>query len=181
MGVDIYGWVEIRESVDNTTQVALSWEGLLDINLIVERSYGMFGSLFGVRNEDGFAPVAAHRGIPFDASTAVRRDSADGSVSPSWMGLDDFDSVDWEEVGSHPVERVVDAAEYRQADRARDQYLLDKYVLVQVVEEEYVLLKYWRRRELLTPGWKALREMMRALAIRFGHSGVRLVVWFDSE
>lgn len=44
MGADIYGWVETRE-LDSDW-----WDSAIRIHDIVYRQYGMFASLFGVRN-----------------------------------------------------------------------------------------------------------------------------------
>lgn len=44
------------------------WTPLVRITRLVERNYGMFGSLFGVRNDYRFHPIAADRGLPSDLS-----------------------------------------------------------------------------------------------------------------
>ena len=45
MGTDISGWVEVKRAPDE------SWTALMPIDSIVYRPYGMFASLFGIRNQ----------------------------------------------------------------------------------------------------------------------------------
>lgn len=178
MGVDIYGWVEVKEPRANNPNFSLKWRALMDISLVVERSYAIFGSLFGVRNEDGFSPIAAGRGFPHDASDRVLRDSADGAVKPTWLGPEDLAHVDWDEVGAREVERGGEVFEYQMMDSSGQTSSIQSH---EHGEVEHEVRKRWSRDEVMTPGWRATLAIMQALALRFGAQGVRLVVWFDSN
>jgi hypothetical protein len=117
----------------------------------------MFGSLFGVRNDYGFRPVAAERGVPFGISSElmdyyeVPADPADRgndwALSPTWITQRELQSVDWQEFGEKP-EPGTAPGPTRQ------------------------------REEVVTPGWRTVLDIMEVLARQFGDDGVRLVVWF---
>ena len=159
MGADIYGWVEVREPNSEW------WYAAIRISHIVDRYYGMFASLFGVRNggqestEDGrFRAIASGRGAPPGASEYYRRewDEHEGGVGETWVLWSELTAFDWEEEGSKYVD-----------------------------EQGYVYAEPWpgRRRERrgdhLDGGWATLFRMMQALAVQFGEENVRLAVWFD--
>lgn len=100
MGTDIHGFVECLDEDD------ARWAAAIDIDLLYAgRGYDAFGCLFGVRNYAGFRPLAAGRGLPADASEAVRGEFADwGSDghSPTWISWAELKGVDWAE----PAEAV---------------------------------------------------------------------------
>ncbi len=153
MGVDIHGWVEIT---DPAWTAPIGWQGVISIAYLIQRSYGMFGSLFGVRNADGFLPLAANRGIPPDASPQMKAEimmredetvTPSWLVAPSWILWSEIRAIDWNETGTDVI-----------PPDTRPQ----------------------TRRQQITPRWRMLFDMMRLLAKHFGAQNVRLVVWFDS-
>jgi hypothetical protein len=96
MGADISGWVEIRRPKWEC------WEAAIRIHDIVERNYGTFASLFGVRNwgegptsdsdyertlEHGrFRAIAPGRGEPPGASEHYRNERHFRSlVGETWI------------------------------------------------------------------------------------------------
>ena len=61
MGIDIYGWVEVRETQQ--------WRGILEVGVpLWLRDYSMFENLFRYLERGYFQPIAAYRGIPQDVS-----------------------------------------------------------------------------------------------------------------
>src|SRR6185312_15212440 len=64
MGVDITGWVEVEKSYEWERGTAWEWYGVVKIDHLVHRSYGMFGGLFGWYDGYGFKPVVGERGKP---------------------------------------------------------------------------------------------------------------------
>jgi hypothetical protein len=88
MGTDIYGWVETREP-DSAW-----WDSAIRIHDIVYRQYGMFASLFGLRNGDSevteigrFRAIAPSRGKPPGASEfyVYELDTYGGGVGETWV------------------------------------------------------------------------------------------------
>lgn len=156
MGTDIYGWVEVD---DNRSYPPDSWMGVIRINRFIGRTYGMYGSLFGHRNEDGFRPIAANRGFPSGLSQELREFEDVGpnsyGVGATWISWRDITAIDWDEEGTiaHPI--VTEQGVPPTESRIR------------------------RRKEVLTPEWEMLFEMMAVLARRYGEDGVRIVAWFD--
>ena len=99
MGTDIEGWVEVRHPF-----LKDFWMPLIRIGPLVERNYGMFGSLFWPDDGAWFRPLAAERGIPADASELVKDEfttahaaSPQDILWPSWMTWQEIKAIDWEE------------------------------------------------------------------------------------
>jgi len=102
VGVDITGWVEVRRDFDE-------WSPLLNLEVFLGRNYDLFGCLFGEVNHAGFHPVAASRGLPHDASAAVRAHFSE--LEPhifgvTWIGWEEVRHIDWEEMAVAPDARV---------------------------------------------------------------------------
>jgi hypothetical protein len=149
MGTDIRGWVEV---VDEQSDGYRQWVGVIKINWLVERDYGMFGNLFGQRNYAEFSPIAAGRGMPPDASEEVQYAALDRAVvNPSWILWSEIKVIDWEE--EEGQEDTLDGSSFGRTVR---------------------------RKDTLTPGWSTLWRLMGVLANQHGDTNVRLVVWFDS-
>ncbi|MFK8011496.1 MAG: hypothetical protein AB8B80_05610 [Marinicellaceae bacterium] len=72
MGTDVHGYVEV-----NCVKISglCQWSDVLDIGLIVERNYDVFGQLFGVRNEYETFGIANKRGMPEESSNIRRFDN----------------------------------------------------------------------------------------------------------
>lgn len=149
MGTDISGWVEVRAPV---TDQDPRWRAVVRIDWIVSRNYGMFGSLFGVRNDYGFRPIAPSRGLPHDVSSELKGyGDAPLESSPewvSWITWREIREIDWGEQGEDPL-----------PGKGRTEHA--------------------RREEVVTRGWRTLLDIMEVLARQFEDDGVRLVVWFD--
>jgi hypothetical protein len=154
MGVDISGWVEFEPD-----DAPGYWQPLIRIDDLVHRSYGMFASLVGVRNNThGFQPIAPNRGEPPHCSWLYKQDRAEagGVVNETWVLWSELLAVDWDEEG---------------------QAFIDEEGKVRSTPERGG--KRERRKDYLHSGWAALVEMMRIAAQRFGADNVRLSVWFD--
>jgi hypothetical protein len=150
MGSAILGWVEWlhHEREDGFRY----WVGVVKIDGLMERNYGMFGSLFGHRNVGGFAPIAAGRGMPDDASDDAQYLLLDrGGTEATWISWDEIRAIKWEEEGE---EETLGGPSFG---------------------------RKVRRSDTLKPGWATLFKLMEDLADAFGPAKVRLVVWFDSE
>ncbi len=94
MSVDINGWVEV-------SFVAGHWSGVLHISGLVDRNYGMFGSLFDVKNADKFATPFARRGLPPDISLATDEELQDRIVvAPTWITEEELKTINWDELGA---------------------------------------------------------------------------------
>lgn len=119
MGVDIFGWVEVREPYHSSHMSRLRWNGAINIRALVNRNYTMFGLLFGVRNNVfGFSTPFAHRGIPDDRSfetwAMLRYESEDESdeqiladaINASWLTWREIQSLDWDGKLQGPQSRV---------------------------------------------------------------------------
>jgi hypothetical protein len=150
MGSDISGWVEALhyEREDGFRY----WVGVVKIDELVERNYGMFGNLFGHRNVGGFVSIAARRGMPDDASDAARHQLVDeGGRDRTWIVWEEIKAINWDDEGE---EETLGGPSFG---------------------------RKVRRRDTLEPGWTTLWKLMEVLGDVFGPGNVRLVVWFDSE
>jgi hypothetical protein len=157
MGADIYGWVETR------SPGWPEWESAIRITDIVYRQYGMFASLFGVRNGDPehvtadgrFRAIAPGRGVPADASAYYAQETH--GAGQTWALWSELAAIDWEEEGTRYI--------------AEEPHSLDG------------LPGWGRRRErrgdYFDGGWVTLFRLMEVLAEQFGADNVRLSVWFD--
>ena len=161
MGTDIYGFVETREPGSEW------WDSAIRIHDIVYRQYGMFASLFGVRNggsdatEAGrFRAIAPDRGAPPGVSEFYTYERENlGGVGETWVLWSELAAIDWDEEG--------------------DFYIgIDPPHIVSV--EPGPGRRRERRGDYLNGGWETLFKMMALLAVQFGEDNVRLSVWFDS-
>jgi hypothetical protein len=66
MSADISGWVEIQDQNDH-------WQGIVQIDHLVQRSHGMFSHLFGDKDDDDPDVIVGRRGIPVPHSVEVGR------------------------------------------------------------------------------------------------------------
>jgi hypothetical protein len=157
VGADIYGWVETR------TPGGPEWDSAIRIDDIVYRQYGMFASLFGVRNGDPenvtadgrFRAIAPGRGAPPRPSEYYALESH--GAGQTWALWSEFAAIDWEEEGKryiaerpHPIDGLPGLGRRRE-----------------------------RRGDYFNGGWGALFRLMEVLAEQFGADNVRLSVWFD--
>ncbi|MFJ3877766.1 hypothetical protein ACIPW5_09940 [Streptomyces sp. NPDC090077] len=117
MGTDIHGFVECADEWGEEP-----WCAAIDLALLYDgRDYDAFGCLFGVRNFAGFRPLAEGRGLPGDASPAVRAEHAglgSDAHGATWIGWAELKRVDW----SEPAQRV--DARIREYRRTGDSWVM---------------------------------------------------------
>ncbi|MFJ4188816.1 hypothetical protein [Kitasatospora sp. NPDC089509] len=205
MSTDIYGGIEYRHpGVGGDYYEGEPWIATLDLWPLYDQvDYAAFGCLFGVRNNAGFRPLAAGRGLPEDVSSRLREQlepwlSNGGLVEASW--------VTWAELaGLDPTtrsERFAGRLSWSTASPGRtsqryvpadwpaevtDQLGAPPHGLAQAESPvEWTAGEYRCRYEPLTvgtvlgegTGWPHVFAVMKALADRFGDEAVRLVVAF---
>jgi hypothetical protein len=165
---DIYGWVETRSPPE------VYWDAAIQIRHIVHRQYGMFASLFGVRNTSRtstsgyigngvttvgrFRAIAPGRGVPEGASEQYAETFDSAGIGATWVLWSELAAIDWEEEGED---------------------YLDEGPPHEVHAEPGPGRRRERRGDYLHGGWVTLFELMRVLAEQFGADNVRLSVWFD--
>lgn len=158
MGADTGGWVELKKPNDELER----WRGIIDIENLVHRSYGMFAGLFGFRDGAGygFEPIAPRRGAPPDGSHEYvsGRNYCGVAAWESWVLQSELEHVDWDEEG----EGFWDEEGYLTHDPRPGR-------------------KAIRRGDFRAGGWAALLDVMEVLGRHFGADNVRLSVWFDME
>jgi hypothetical protein len=206
VGTDIYGAVEVCDLHSAASQDEAPWVRGIDLHpLYPGGDYSPLGCLFGIRNWNGWEPVAAGRGLPADVSETVRQDyeqlaavdaAIGGSTWVSWPELRDLDMT-----GTPSARGVLDVNEngssLHHCYRVEDEWpaeVVAEYgpppLGASPVGAAYgswqhgtTTLTYKRvtRNDVLGPGtgWEHVFAVMRALAQRFGDEGVRLVAWFD--
>lgn len=102
MGTDIHGWIETRDIDDE------KWIAVTPLFFpLANRNYGIFANLFGVRNGEGFRPIAPERGLPEDCSVEVKADFTkvieafpQEIYGATWITCGEIKAIDWEEPGT---------------------------------------------------------------------------------
>ena len=144
LGTDIYGWIEVC-TPEIYPGCPRRWTAVVRIDEIVTRNYGMFGLLFGARNDYGFHPIAPARGIPDDVSGELQEfgdvPPDPGSWPPSWITWREISEINWDEFGTQ-------TAPGRDASEPA------------------------RRKVVLSLGWQTALDVMEVLARQFGADGV---------
>jgi hypothetical protein len=128
MGIDIQGWVEIDKPYVWEGKPQPNWYGVIQVQSLVERSYPMFGSLFGYGDGYGFIPLAADRGVPQDALDAYWQwHEIFGGAHTTWVLLTELAAVDWDEEGEDYIDettmQVVDGPGIGRRRQRRGDYL----------------------------------------------------------
>lgn len=204
MTTDIYGWIEVRHPFADQDYWSDEepWTVAMDLfPLLTDQDYAAFGCLFGVRNYQGWTPLAEGRGMPDDASKELREKVAqfepgdvNGLTWVSWAELRDLD-MSVQPPGSRGRIRLHEGALERRwwvgADWPAE--IVERFGRLpwgDVPGSAYgrhevsgAVLSYdpGSRGEVIGPGsgWEHVFAVMGALAGRFGDAGVRLVVYFD--
>ncbi len=93
MGLDIYGWIEIKDRLDDV------WVGAVKVDselMIDDRNQGMNIFLFSVQfiYEDA---LAGKRGIPDDASPEYKELEAERGGGHSWIYWQELEHLTWSE------------------------------------------------------------------------------------
>ena len=156
MGVDLYGYIEIKKAeVDESLGEAI-WFFVVDVDILVERNTDAFGCLFGVRNPNHFVPVAANRGVPHDASRIGQHanENPEWFHSHTWVTWRELRQVNWQE----SVERRKDENSQEPTFSAKSERIT--------------------RAEAVGDTFDLVFDLMKRLAQSFGDDSVRLVVWF---
>jgi hypothetical protein len=160
MGVDIQGWIEIDKPYVWEGKPQSAWYGAIQADSLVDRSYPMFGSLFGYGDGYGFRPLAADRGAPQDASDAYWHwHEIFGGTHTTWVLLTELAAVDWDEEGEDYIDETT----------------------LQVVDGPGMGRRRQRRGDYLSSGWVLLLDLMGRLALDYGPEHVRLLVEFDTN
>ena len=189
MSTSIRGWIEIY------LPYAKEWSAVSDITLLAKQSYNAYGSLFGVRNYSNFAPIAAERGVPPDASEVFKKETKDLDYHnhPSWISYNEIETMDWEEsvIDAYVhVYKKLENGEYETSYSAG--YVPQKPFDHQVgdfwitdgkdsrIYNDGELHKVERitRRDALD-AFQVVFDIMAVLAKQNRSENVRLVVWFD--
>ena len=192
MGVDIAGWVEVRE-YDR-------WKAVVRITDIMNRNYDAFGCLFGVQNSARFEPLVAARGLPRNASEEVVADFnsyADDAFDPTWIAWLELATIDMDESALEPDHRFtrylpdhgnliplgksgMHRFEYERSGQWQTALNKDLPDELEFEHEGFIYRreKMTRGDALLDHSWTRLRNLMALLAVDYGPSNVRLVVWF---
>lgn len=99
MGVEIHGWIEVRDATLDEFLEEINWIGVVDVGYFLPRDTNAFGCLFGVRNPSRFIPIAADRGIPADVSETVKSaiGPQDLSYNHSWITWQELTEINWDE------------------------------------------------------------------------------------
>ena len=186
MGVDIYGWVEVKEK--------WGWEGIINVSDLLGRNYDMFGMLFDVKNYTGFEAIAPYRGLPNDASWITKRTYKEGGpyvFGATWVTWKELKEINWDEVSQDFDGRV---HIYIVKEDGSEEYVGKAWLTSALTVDEYKRIwngeevrkgnRIYRaerlcRKDILEEDWKILFELMEVLAKYYGDENVRLVVWFD--
>ncbi|MGC0317068.1 hypothetical protein [Kitasatospora acidiphila] len=209
MGTDIYGGIEVRDPhADEDWYEWEPWRLAMDLYPLFDgRNYTAFGFLFGVRNYDGWQPVAANRGLPEDASAKLRQEyeqarTIDAAVhAPSWVSWAELDRIDMSATPAGPGGVLIVHNSMSPSLQTwygvRDRWpspVLDRFGTPPLGatpadaaygrwDVESTRLSYRRptAADAVGPGtgWEHVFAVMRALSARFGEHGVRLVAYFD--
>lgn len=197
MGTDIHGWVEIMPPYLN------DWHGVINICSIIGRNYDAFGCLFGIKNFANFEPIAPRRGLPADLSVIATRDhlewlDEDTYLEPeeesrwtfygeTWIGLDEIKAIDWDEKGTALDQRVHEYKRNTEGNWSLESKSIwpegTNLTQERAWEQDGTLYRIAKiqRKDVLSPDWKRLFQMMELLKEDVGStSRVRLVIWFDS-
>lgn len=191
MGVNMYGWVEVKISYRE------NWDGIIKIDELTYRWSDIFGSLFGVRNFTKMKPIAASRGLPLGLSKDAMRDSQGGyyEYAYTWISWAEIKAIDWDEESEdytdiiHMYTRDKDGnlsyeGGYSNSSTWPTRDAWPKGQESQPIEEGdtvYKLAKFKRSQAKPNPetSWGVLFTMMGSLAAIYGDENVRLVAWFS--
>jgi len=194
MGTDLTGGVEFRLG-----GVGGPWE-LTDLSVdCIGRDYDAFGLFFGVRNYAGFAPIAAGRGLPDDASAELLDLINEPVYDRTFITAADLAAVDWNKKALTTDGRMHDYA-YRDGqlvevgkgfpgdrwqevagpDAPRDGRYFPEGTEWVVGERIYRVERLVQCDVLRhNSGLRELVASMLELGRSHGGQNVRLVVWFD--
>lgn len=198
MVTDIHGFIECRGVF---SAESAGWIAAMSLDLVgLDSDYDAFGSLFGVRNLAAFAPVAAGRGLPVDATETTRAQFREPDCHGStWISWSEVQAIDADE----PAMAVDSRIHRHERDPAGDWRYVGKAGWSRRFAEisgdadqdggrwpegtewragdTLFRVDRLRRRDAMPPDgqWTRLWAVMAILASVHGDENVRLVVWFD--
>lgn len=174
MGCDIHAYVEVVDHYPDGCSFAHGFAALE-----MDRNYGLFAVLAGVRNDDSIRPLSEPRGVPPDLSSLASDDY--------WLMVDDeLAAKEWD--GYISAEAADRSVQYGAAERvlgdslrqvANSDWHSASWLTLSEMEEaqrRFAALAYpdpGTSREL-----RAIVEMMRGL--QDATHTARLVFWFDN-
>ncbi|WP_285739612.1 hypothetical protein [Kitasatospora phosalacinea] len=210
MSTDMYGCIEVRDpNADDDWFEWEPWQRCMDLYPLYGggRDYDAFALLFGVRNHQGWEPLAGHRGLPADVSAAMRADFEEAARldaathSPTWVSWAELARIDLTASpaglrgvvvlpGPHPhleswfwVGEQWNSEELlqRMGPHVDGRSPAELPYGTWTVGTTQVTYRPFTLGDALGPGtgWEHVFAVMAALAGRFGDDGVRLVVYFD--
>ncbi len=205
MGTDIAGWVEIKNWGNEDR-----WSGILQVRTLLDRNYDAFGSLFGVRNKDGFKPTAPDRGLPADISDEAKRDfetayekDPRAIFGMTWITWSEIKAINWEE---EPENQKYILITYHRNQNGEITHGTGEHcqslahvarllgLSIETYEREYggkegerwekdgqtYEVRRLTRKSVLSKGWNLLFQLMEHVALSSANKDSRLVVWFDT-
>jgi hypothetical protein len=90
MSTNITGWIEINTINESTESL---WFKVIEIDILVEQNYEVFGKLFGIRAKEGTSTIAVARGVPAGTLESNLNDFNDESiVNVTWATFEEIDS-----------------------------------------------------------------------------------------
>ncbi|MFJ5924421.1 hypothetical protein ACIQF6_17665 [Kitasatospora sp. NPDC092948] len=208
MSTDIHGGIEFHHpGVDTDYYDGEPWVLAMNLWPLYDRTdHDAFGCLFGVRNDAGFRPLAADRGLPPDLSSGLRPwmqpavDAGDYHGA-TWVGWAEIARLDPAATPVHHTGRLTWSSASSPPSPHRQRLVPDQWppdVLDAVGPPPVDLDRSahpteWTSGDLRcryepltaahllgsTSHWPHVFAVMQALAGRFGEDGVRLVAAFD--
>ena len=187
----LYGWVEVRDGEGSR------WQGIVDVaDLLAQCPDGpLYESLFWPGfAELGFKTIAPERGVPVDASGAVRADLSAArygdAYKHTWITWREIRDMDWDQLSALPDQDHLPHVYSRTADGrlvhegvGAGGYAEWWQGKPEIFEDNGKILRYEHisRRKAFeqSMGWPSILTMLRALAQRYGADNVRVVVRFD--
>ena len=176
MSTDIHGWIEVKGKE--------RWHGVIRIDWIINRTYDMFGCLFGEKHVY-FEPVSSDD-APQDISREVSQDNEFSHLgSEQSLTYKEIKNINWDEESIELIPQVYVKDGFSKLRPVKDYELsdseYDRLNQEKVFEKGNIIYKLEKikRKECMTSDWMMLFEFMRKLAEEAGDENVRLVVWFD--
>ncbi len=83
VGTEIHGYVEINTEPDKGFDD--NWCDIVNIGVLGERNYDLFGSLFGIRVSESCEPIAGNRGIPKNTSDKELSNHSESLIGHTWV------------------------------------------------------------------------------------------------
>ena len=186
---------EIFGSVEVWSRALWHWLEVIDAGPLLTRNEIAFSSLFGMGESDaGFVPLAMRRGLPPDASPAVKRwsephlsdDQPGGFFGHTYITCAELASASWEECRTDPQVYCYGRSEVTGEWIKVGMYCPEPPHLAQpgdtwMEEGVQCRVRSITREETLGSDFRLIYDLMICLAQQYGDEHVRLVVWFQES